>query len=215
MMCSCIREPPDSSPPTDIWVRQSPSHHCSKDCHNFFYNFKSLNTMKTIKTVGVNFLRIYPVEREVTSSVNGVKGTRAGALILRENLPASAGQNASNAVELSGKQLDNLASMHGIRATGRKGWSQLATLVGVGKSACTISCEEHAKGDKYVDREGVEQEYTKTSTNCNVDSIVLSDKVVSMLQAKTIDAIINWDEEDSLTAILNPSVNEPVVADVK
>jgi hypothetical protein len=170
--------------------------------------------MKNIVTLPVNFLRIYPVEREVTS-VNGVKGTRAGALVLRATLPHSAGQKENNAIELSAKQLDNLASMHGIRATGRKGWSQLQTLVGVGKSACVVSAEEHQKGDVYVGTDGAEKEYTMTSTNCGLDSIVLPDKVTSAMIAKTIDAIINYEEEDAIGAILGANVEEAVVEGVK
>lgn len=173
--------------------------------------------MKNIVTLPVNFLRIYPTERDVTS-VNGVKGKRIGALVLRANLPKSAGQKDANAIELSAKQLDNLASMHGIRATGRKGWSQLQTLVGVGKSACVISAEEHQKDDKYVDPAGVEQAYKQTSTNCGLDSIVLPDKVTSAMIAKTIDAIINYEEEDAIDKILNGNgggVLEPALEGVK
>jgi len=164
--------------------------------------------MKVTKRMPVNFLRIYPVEREVTSAVNGIKSLRAGALVLLENLPASSGQKESNAMELSGKQLDNLASMHGIRATGRKGWMQLATLVGVGKSACAVSCEEHKAGDTYVDSTGVEQKYTKTSTNSTLDSIILPDRVTSKMIDRTIDAIINWEEEDSVSKLLKGETAE-------
>lgn len=176
--------------------------------------------MKVTKRMPVNYLRIYPVEREVTSAVNGVKSLRAGALILLENLPASNGQKASNAMELSGKQLDNLASMHGIRATGRKGWLQLATLVQVGKSACAVSFEEHTAGDTYVDTTGVEQKYTKTSTNSTLDSIILPDKVTAKMVDKTIDAIINWEEEDSVSKLLKGELEDekevvPVTEGVK
>ena len=176
--------------------------------------------MKNTKRMLVNYLRIYPVEREVTSSVNGVKGVRAGALILMENLPASEGQKESNAMELSGKQLDNLASMHGIRATGKKGWLQLATLVDVGKSACAVSFQEHNAGDKYVDAKGAEQVYTKTSTASTLDSIILPDRVKNKMIDATIDAIINWEEEDDISKMLRASAEEetanvPVVEGVK
>ena len=171
--------------------------------------------MKTQKPLLVNFLRIYPVERDVTS-VNGVKGKRAGALVLRENLPSSSGQKVSNAVELSAKQLDNLASMHGIRATGKKGWSQFATLIGVGKSACIVSSEEHAKGDKYVDTlTGEEKEYSQTSTNNSIDSIVLPDRVTAKMIDKTIEDIINFNEEDSILTALESEIAEPVASGAK
>jgi hypothetical protein len=175
-----------------------------------FKIFKILNTMKTVKRMLVNYLRIYPVEREVTSTVNGVKSLRAGALILLENLPASNGQKASNAMELSGKQLDNLAGMHGIRATGRKGWLQFSTLVGVGKSACAVSFEEHQAGDTYVDATGAEQKYTKTSTQSTLDSVILPDRIVNKIVDATIDAIINWEEEDTVTKMLRGSAEELV-----
>lgn len=168
--------------------------------------------MKTTRKMLVNYLRIYPTEREVVSAVNGVKGLRAGALILMENLPTSDGQRASNAMELSGRQLDNLAGMHGIRAVGRKGWLQLSTLVGVGKSACVVSFEEHKAGDKYVDATGTEQKYTKTSTQSTLDSIILPDRIVNKIVDATIESIINWEEEDSVTKMLRGSVeNEDAV----
>lgn len=177
--------------------------------------------MKTVKRMLVNYLRIYPVEREVTSSVNGVKSLRAGALILLENLPKSEGQKDANAMELSAKQLDNLAGMHGIRATGRKGWLQLSTLVGVGKSACAVSFEEHKAGDTYVDATGAEQKYTKTSTQSTLDSVILSDRITNKMVDATIDAIINWEEEDTVSQLLrgNAEVEEkelvPVTEGVK
>lgn len=163
--------------------------------------------MKTIKNVRVNFLRIYPVERDVVSSVNGVKGTRAGALVLMDTLPKSDGQADNNAIELSGKQLNNLASMHGIRSTGREAWNDLAIYVGVGKSVAVLSCEEHKAGDDYVDKDGVTQLYTKTSTFCNVDSIVLPDRVSTALIERTIEKNINWkDQDDVISSLLgNPA----------
>lgn len=158
--------------------------------------------MKTIKAVRVNHLRIYPAEREVISAVSKTKGTRAGALVFAENLPASEGQTPTNVLQLSGKQLDNLASMHGIRSTGRKGWNQLAILIGVGKSAAFVSSEPHKKGDKYVDRDGVEQEYTQDSTSNNVDSVILPEKVTNALVENTIREIISWEDETASVAAL-------------
>jgi len=171
--------------------------------------------MKTIKTVRVNFLRVYPTEREVESAVNKVKGTRAGALVLMDILPHSEGQAENNAIELSGKQLNNLASMHGIRSVGREAWNDLAIYLGVGKSVASLSCTEHQKGDKYVDGEGVEQEYTKTSTNCNVDSVILPDSVTKTLVDKTIEKNINWKDQNSLIDELLKGKSEPVLEGVK
>jgi len=170
--------------------------------------------MKKIAIVPVNFLRIYPEERSVESAVNKVKGTRAGALVFREMLPKSEGQSDNNAIELSGKQITNLASMHGnaIRGKGRDGWLDLATYVGVCKSVATISYEEHVKGDKYVDSEGNEQVYTKTTMHCNVDSIVLPDKVTDVILTKTIEKNINWKDQASLIdQILNPTNTDPLI----
>jgi hypothetical protein len=157
-----------------------------------------MNTKKML----VNYLRVYPVEREVVSSVNKVKGLRAGALILMENLPKSEGQAESHVITLSGKQLDNLAGMHGIRAIGRKGWLQLSTLVGVGKSACVVSYQEHKAGEKYIDASGAEVPYTKTSTQSTLDSIILSDRITNKMVDATIDQIINWEEEDTVSKLL-------------
>lgn len=154
--------------------------------------------MKTIKKVAVSYLRIFPVEREVTSAISGTKSMRAGALVLAEVLPHSSGQNPTNALMLSGKQIDNLASMHRVSASGRKGWNQLASLMGVGKSVAQVSSDEHKKGDKYVDANtGEEKEYTKTSTANSVDAIILSDRVADKLVNATIDSIISsWDAVD-------------------
>ena len=153
--------------------------------------------MKTIKKVAVSYLRIFPVEREVTSTISGTKSMRAGALILAEVLPHSSGQNPTNALMLSGKQIDNLASMHRIRS-GKKGWNELASAMGVGKSVAQVSSDEHKKGDKYVDANtGEEKEYTKTSTANSVDAIILSDRVTDKLINATIESIVSsWDAVD-------------------
>lgn len=156
--------------------------------------------MKTIKTVRVNFLRVYASEREVISKVNKVKGTRAGALVLMDVLPHSGTQKENNVIELSGKQLDNLASMHGIRSTGRSAWNDLAIYIGVGKSVAVVSCEEHQAGEIYYDSNKDEQKYTETTTFCSVDSIVLSDKVTALLIEKTVEKNINWKDQDDLVA---------------
>ena len=173
--------------------------------------------MKKIAIVPVNFLRIYPEERSVESAVNKVKGTRAGALVFREMLPKSEGQSDNNAIELSGKQITNLASMHGnaIRGKGRDGWLDLATYVGVCKSVATISYEEHVKGDKYVDANDEEQVYTMTSTHCNVDSIILPDDITKTVVEQTIQKNINWkDQKSIIDRIMNPAGNIPTTPTV-
>jgi hypothetical protein len=170
--------------------------------------------MKTISKLRVNFLRVYPEVRDVVSAVNGVKGKRAGALVLMENLPKSDGQDSSNVITLSPKQLNNLASMHGIRSTDRESWNDLAIYIGVGKSVAVVSSEEHKKGDTYVDGDGAEQKYTKTSTNAGVDSIILPDKVTNTLVEKTIEKNINWKDQDDIIARLTGS-SEPELAGVK
>lgn len=173
--------------------------------------------MKAIKNVRVNFLRVYPTERETVSSVNGVKGTRAGALVLMDTLPKSEGQSDNNAIELSGKQLNNLASMHGIRSIGREAWNDLSIYIGVGKSVAVLSCEEHKADDKYIDKDGVEQSYTKTSTFCNVDSVVLPDRVSTALIEKTIEKNINWkDQDDVIDSLLKGAgISAPALEGVK
>jgi hypothetical protein len=170
--------------------------------------------MKTITKVAVNFLRIYPVEQKHVTP-NGVEGMRAGALVLLALLPRSAGQKEGNAIELSAKQLDNLASMHGIRETGKKGWSQLQTLIQVGKSACVLSSEEHNAGDTYVDTKGVEQKFKLTSTNTGLDSIILPNGVTTRMVEKTIDAILSYDENDSVASLLADAAAEPVADGAK
>jgi hypothetical protein len=171
--------------------------------------------MKTIKNLRVNFLRVYPEVREVESSVTKTKGKRAGALVLMDMLPHSDDQAEANAIELSPKQLDNLASMHGIRSTGREAWNDLAVYIGVGKSVAVVSAEEHKKGDTYIDADSNEQKYTKTSTNCGVDSIILPDKVTNTLVEKTIEKNINWKDQDDLIARLTGDVDKTEINGVK
>jgi hypothetical protein len=160
--------------------------------------------MKKIVRVLVDHLRIYPEEREVTSAISKTKGTRAGALVLVDLLPCSEGQSATNALQLSGKQIANLASMHGnaIRSTGKEAYMDLSTYVGVQQSVASITCEEHKKGDKYVDSEGEEKEYTQDSTSYSVNSIALPDKITDKVVAMTIEKNINWKTPDSLVSKL-------------
>jgi hypothetical protein len=194
---------------------ERPPHTWAKAFQTYFSFFNLiLNTMKTITKVAVNFLRIYPVEQKHVTP-NGVEGMRAGALVLLAMLPRSAGQKEGNAIELSPKQLDNLAQMHGIRETGKKGWSQLQTLIQVGKSACVISSEEHNAGDAYVDTKGVEQKFKLTSTNTGLDSIILPNGVTTRMIEKTIDAILSYDESDSVAALLSDAAAEPVAEGAK
>jgi hypothetical protein len=160
--------------------------------------------MKKIVRVLVDHLRIYPEERDVVSAVSKTKGTRAGALVLVDVLPCSEGQSATNALQLSGKQLTNLASMHGnaIRGIGKEAWLDLSTYVGVQQSVASITCEDHKKGDTYVNSDGEEQEYTQDSTSYSVNSIALPDMVTEKVITMTIEKNINWKNPGSLVAKL-------------
>jgi hypothetical protein len=165
--------------------------------------------MKNINVLKVQGLRLYANPVEVESAVSKTKSLRYGALILGEMLPKSAGQDEANAVQLSLKQLDNLCAGCGIPTTGKPAWNILQGYLLRGGHAY-VSSEEHKEGDTYVDTAtGEERKYTRMSTNCNVDSIILPMNVVDKLQQGYIDKVINWrDTVDDLKDVLNVVENE-------
>lgn len=158
--------------------------------------------MKTQKVVRVNFLRIYPELQDAGAG----KKPKAGALILMEPVAGSV------AHELTSGQLDNLASIAGINTTGKRAWRQLASLVSVGRSACTVTTEPVKKGDKYVDTDGVEKEYTKDWEKSSIDSIMLPNDTVAKLQDAVIADVIKGWEDLPLPVFEGNAVPDPALA---
>ena len=163
---------------------------------NLISNLLIQKTMKTTVEMQVQFLLVYPNSKEVISKVNKVKGIRDGALVLVNDLVGSDGQTPTKSLELSGKQISRLAAMHGITEAGRKGWNALAMIMDVKKSVATITCEEHKKGEHYV-ADGVDHEYTETSTKFTVDSISINSYAKKKLVDRLVDNILDsWENAD-------------------
>lgn len=133
----------------------------------------------------VAHLRVYPEIREVKSSVNGVIGKRAGALVLDEPI------GDTNVIELSPAQLDDMCGLLQIQRN-KVGWKQLAVLIGTGgRAMCSYTATPHKKGEKYTDKAGVEHEYTKDWNQIQVSSIILNSKVTDIFTAATAKAVVD------------------------
>jgi len=153
--------------------------------------------MKTRKSYRLQHLLVYPSTKEVVNKVTGTKSLKDGALIFSEDLPNGDGVTVKNVLNLSGKQIDMLAGMHGITVKGRKGWNQFAKLIGVNRSSAIVSSEPHVKGEPYVDTDGVEQKFAENSTRNTVDSVSLHSSVVAKFDDITIREILgSWEEVD-------------------
>jgi len=149
--------------------------------------------MKTIRLFPVNFLRIYASPIERTSAVNGVKSLKVGALVLMESLPDVNGDPTdNNVIELTAKQLDNIASVCRVKGTGRQAWYDLAELTGNSESVASITLIPHRKGDTYVGTDGNEATYTKDGVNTSVDSITFGNDTRKELKAGVINRQVNW-----------------------
>jgi hypothetical protein len=158
--------------------------------------------MKTIHALPVNYLRIYPVAKERTSSVSGTKSLKVGALIFMENLPKSAGQTENNVIEFTAKQLDNLCAVCRVRGTGEDAWYTLSELIGTMESVASVTALSHNKGEKYIAEGGVEALYSMDSTSCQVDSVVLPEEVRTKMRESAIMKNLNWKKADQ-TSIVN------------
>jgi len=152
--------------------------------------------MKTTSML-INYLMVYPTEQVTISKVNKVKGTRAGALILQDELPRSDGQRASRAIELSAKQLTHLCGMFSgyIRSEGKDAWHDLASYIGNYDSVAIVSYEEYKKGDGYVDSDNNPQVYTETWTKCSLDGIKLPAVVTNTFRDKVMEKNANWTKQ--------------------
>ena len=153
--------------------------------------------MKTRKSYRLQHLLVFPSEKETVNKVTGTKSIKAGALIFSEDLPNGDGVTVKNVLNLSGKQIDMLAGMHGVTVKGRKGWNQFAKLIGVNRSSAIVSSEPHVKGETYVDQDGVEQVFGADSTRNTVDSVSLHSSVVAKFDEINIREILgSWEDAD-------------------
>ena len=163
--------------------------------------------MKTRKSYRLQHLLVFPTEKEVTNKVTGTKSVKAGALVFSEDLPNGAGVTVKNVLNLSGKQIDMLAGMHGVTCKGRKGWNQFAKLIGVKRSIAEVTSEPHLKGEKYVDQDGVEQVFGADSTRNTVDCIKLHKDVVTRFDELNIKDILgDWEDVDAFGAEVQEEV---------
>lgn len=171
--------------------------------------------MKKLLIYKVGYLRMYPVAKERTSAVNGVKSLKVAAIVLTDFLPFAADQKQNNVIEVTTKELDNLCQIAGLRGTGEETWFDFQRFIGNATAAkyatATISSEEHTKGDTYVDGDGKEQEYTKTSVMSRCDSIALPDSVSEKLCAKSIDRQVNWADANAALRAMFGAKATPVL----
>ena len=156
--------------------------------------------MKTRKSYRIQHLLVFPTEKEVTNKVTGTKSIKAGALIFSEDLPNGENVLVKNVLNLTGKQIDMLAGMHGVTVKGRKGWNQFAKLIGVNRSGAIVSSEPHLKGEKYLDKDSVEHVFNENSTRNTVDSVSLHSSVVSKFDEINIREILgSWEDADAFS----------------
>lgn len=167
--------------------------------------------METNLTVRVDYLRIYDEPKPVTSTVNKVKSLRHGALILLERLPDESGElTGTKVIQLSAKQLNNLAGISHIKGVGKERWDDFAKLMQVGKSLANITINHYKKGDVYIDADLKENKHTQDGSNPSVNSIILPNSVVDAFVQSTIRKQLNYDVAvDALKDAFE--VSEPVL----
>lgn len=171
--------------------------------------------MKSIVTMPVNYLRIYPTPIERESAISKTKSIRVGALILASNLPKNeeGEDSGNNVIEFTAKQLNNLCTIAQLNGVGDQTWRDLARLVGTMESRAIISVSFHKKGDTYVDANGAEAKFTMDGYNASVDSIALPREVTNVFKQATITRQLNWSgSTEALKTLLD--VTEPTM-DVK
>ena len=154
--------------------------------------------MKTTRLFPVKMLRIYTMPKETISTVNKVKSMKVAALVLLENLPDADGNDSGNpTLQLTAKQLDNLASVCRIKGTGRQAWDYLAECTGSCESVAAITLDPHRKGDSYIGTDGNEHEYQADGVNPTVDIITFSVQTRDKLRAGVINRQVNWNYVNS------------------
>lgn len=158
--------------------------------------------MKNSCIVPVLALRVFESPREIVT-VNGTKTLRHGALVFMSEV------GGTKAVNLSAKQLDNLAGLAGINRTGKEGWLAFKNLVGLGRSRAMVTVEEYKEGDEFILADKTSGKHTVDGTSVTVDAVILADGVVKEMDTKTIDIVNEWNK------FVIPSVeNIPEIAPV-
>lgn len=132
-------------------------------------------------------LRVFESAREIIT-VNGTKTVRHGALVFQTEV------SGTNAVNLSAKQLDNLAGLAGVNRTGKEGWLAFKSLVGLGRSRAQVTVEEYKEGDEFLNADKTVGKHTKDGVSISVDAIMLADATVKAMDEKTIEVVNDWNK---------------------
>lgn len=144
-------------------------------------------SQKTAVIATVSHLNIYSATREIIT-VNGTKTYKDGALVLQSEV------GGTTAINLTGKELDHLAKLAGIRVTGRQGWNLFADLISINMGAdsakARLSIEEYKAGDEYLlaDKKTVEK-HKVDGTNVRVEAVTYRDTVRTQLMESTIKQV--------------------------
>lgn len=141
--------------------------------------------MKSKVIATVSHLRIYPSTREVITK-KGTKTYREGALILMNEV------GGTTAIELSAKQLDNLAGIANVNVAGKEGWFLFKGLIGVGRAKAVLALETYKAGDEYVGANNVVGKHEFDGTNVSVEVIQLADTIQNKLDDAITHAVVNW-----------------------
>jgi hypothetical protein len=174
-----------------------------------------MSVVKRLVSIDVDHLQLTPAGREVENK-NGTKSVKVGALILLAPLPRSGEQTVDQySMNLSAKQLDKIASVHGIRETGEPGWRQLQNFVNSGtegdRASVVVVAESHEKGDTYINIDGEEDTYDMSVTQSQVSSITLPKLVLRMKLKDTIKSVRNFKPNAGTLRVIG-GVKAPVVA---
>lgn len=132
-------------------------------------------------------LRVFESSREIIT-VNGTKTVRDGAVVFQTEV------NGTNAVNLSAKQLNNLAGLAGVNKTGKEGWLAFKGLVGLGRSRAQVTVEEYKEGDEFLNADKTVGKHTKDGVSITVDAIMLAESTVKSMDAKLIETINDWNK---------------------
>lgn len=148
--------------------------------------------MKTVSVL-VSHLRIFESTRDEVT-VNGTKRQVDGALILADEV------GGTKAIKLTGKQLNNLASIADLNRTGREAWNILKSLVGVNRSTAIVTIESYKEGDEYVRADNTVGKHTRTGENVQVDVIQLNNSVQKKIDDAVVSVMVAWKQNRIPTA---------------
>jgi hypothetical protein len=143
--------------------------------------------MKTSILASVLALRVFDSSREIVT-VNGTKTVREGALVFMTEV------GGTKSVNLSAKQLDNLAGLAGVNCKGKAGWLSFKSDVGLNRSKALVTIEEYKEGDEFINADKTVGKHTKDGVSVTVDAVILADKVVDRMDAVNAEVKKRWNE---------------------